>query len=157
MWFYLILLFLITANVFFGGEYDAWLSRHVSREGGWDTGGGIFNSTKPNSRILIENPLPAGKIQKKWVRWIHFNGNIHSTTFDRTHSAKSKVPQSRILPFMAGLAQIIEFVAEVTLITYEYGHFLRNLLAGWLVLPLLHKTIFGATTISMMTLGTLTQ
>jgi len=28
-------------------------------EGGWDTGVGRTRSTKPNSRILIENPWPA--------------------------------------------------------------------------------------------------
>jgi hypothetical protein len=49
----------------FGGGYDARLSRHVSPEGGWDTGSGILNSIGPSSRILIENPLPAGKKLEK--------------------------------------------------------------------------------------------
>ncbi len=46
--------------------------------------------------LLIESPE---KIQQMWVRQIYFNGKIHSTTFDQINLAKSKIWQSRILPF----------------------------------------------------------
>ncbi len=50
-------------------------------------------------KSMQSNKFLTIKIVKKWVEWIKFNGKIRSTIFHKTHSAKTKIWQTFLLPY----------------------------------------------------------
>ncbi len=100
--FLLILLFFFTCKHIFGvGMLHSCGCMFYGKEGGIQVLAGLALYSQ-TAWSLAGTPGWPESIDKNWVWLVLFNWKMHSTTLDRTHSVKSKIQQTFLLPPQIG-------------------------------------------------------